>query len=143
MSFFQLVTLVKQDSAARLSPLERTKLNLITRVREQIVLAEDAAYAPMHKKRIKHADGTISVMEVPRRVKRWWYPKSDGSIELIVRVGARKLELAKGKDAISLKSFDDLVPTLTALIAAVQGGEFDALLSREGTDPAHQQWTRP
>ena len=53
MSFIQSLTIVKQDSATRMSPLERTKLKLIARVREQIQLAENAAYAPMHKKRIK------------------------------------------------------------------------------------------
>jgi hypothetical protein len=48
MSFIQSVTLVKQDVAARTSPLERKKLKLIERVREQIELAENAAYAPTH-----------------------------------------------------------------------------------------------
>ena len=131
MSFFQSVTLIKQDSASRMSPLERKKLKLIARVREQIELAENAAYAPMHKKRIKREDGTTAVLEVPKRLKRWWNNKADGSVELTVRVGARKLELAKGKDAIALKSVDEVVPTLNALITAVQSGEFDALLNKE------------
>ena len=131
MSFIQSLTLVKQDSATRMSPLERTKLKLIARVREQIQLAENAAYAPMHKKRIKREDGTVAVIEVPKRMKRWWYSKADGSVELTVRVGAKKLELAKGKDAIALKSVEEVVPTLTALVDAVQGGELDELLSKE------------
>jgi hypothetical protein len=131
MSFIQSVTLVKQDSAAHMSPLERKKLKLIARVREQIELAGNAAYAPIHKKRMKREDGTIAVIEVPKRMKRWWHSKADGSVELTVRVGAKKLELAKGKDAIVLKSSDEIVPTLMALIDAVQGGEFDALLNKE------------
>jgi hypothetical protein len=131
MSFIQSVTLVKQDVAARTSPLERKKLKLIERVREQIELAENAAYAPTHKKRIKREDGSTAVIEVPKRLKRWWSNKADGSVELTVRVGAKRLELAKGKDAIALKSKDEIVPTLNALIVAVQGGEFDALLSKE------------
>lgn len=131
MSFIQSVTLIKQDSASRMSPLERTKLKLVARAKEQIELAENAAYAPIHKKRIKREDGTIAVVEVPKRLKRWWYNKSDGSVELTVRVGAKKLELAKGKDAIALKSTDEVVPTLNALIEAVQSGELDALLTKE------------
>ena len=115
MSFIQSVTLIKQDSATRMSPLERTKLKLVARVREQIHLAENAAYAPMHKKRVKRDDGTTAVIEVPKRMKRWWYNKADGSVELTVRVGAKKLELAKGKDAIALKSVEEVVPTLTAV----------------------------
>ena len=131
MSFIQSVTLVKQDTAARVSPLERSKLKLLARAKEQIQLAEDPAFAPTHQKRIKRDDGTTAVVEVPKRIKRWWYTKADGSVELTVRMGARKLELAKGKDAIALKSADEVVPTLNALIEAVQGGELDALLSKE------------
>ncbi|MDA9049647.1 hypothetical protein N9K35_01670 [Pseudomonadales bacterium] len=135
MSFIQSVTLVKQDFASSKSPLERTKLKLVTRVREQIQLAENAAYAPMHKKRIKRDDGTTAVLEVPKRMKRWWYSKADGSVELTVRVGAKKLELAKGKDAIALKSVEDVVPTLNALVYAVQSGEFDLILKGMGSMP--------
>ncbi|GAB5412423.1 MAG: hypothetical protein Cons2KO_00260 [Congregibacter sp.] len=131
MSFIQSVTLVKQDVGARRSPLERKKLNLIARVHEQIELAQNPAYAPTHKKRVKREDGSAAVIEVPKRLKRWWSNKADGSAELTVRVGAKKLELAKGKDAIALKSADEVVPTLKALIEAVQGGELDALLSKE------------
>ena len=72
MSFIQSVTLIKQDSASRMSPLERKKLKLIARVREQIELAENAAYAPMDEKRIKREDGSTAVIEVPKRLKRWW-----------------------------------------------------------------------
>ena len=133
MSFIQSVTLVKQDVAARTSPLERKKLKLVARVREQIELAQNAAYAPMHNKRVKREDGTTVVLEVPKRLKRWWHSKADGSVELTVRVGAKKLEIAKGKDAIALKSADEVVPTLNALVEAVQSGEFDALLSKEVT----------
>jgi hypothetical protein len=131
MSFIQSVTLVKQDVAARTSPLERKKLKLVARVREQIELAQNAAYAPIHNKRVKREDGTTVVLEVPKRLKRWWHNKADGSVELTVRVGAKKLEIAKGKDAIALKSAEEVVPTLNALIEAVQSGEFDALLSKE------------
>lgn len=131
MSFIQSVTLVKQDSAARLSPLERKKLKLIARLKEQIELAQDPTYAPTHKKRIKRDHGTVAVVEVPKRMKRWWYNKADGSVELTVRVGARRLELAKGKDAIALKSADEVILTLNALIDAVQCGEFDGLLNNE------------
>jgi hypothetical protein len=131
MSFFQSVTLVKQDVEARVSPLERKKLKLIARVGEQIVLAEDAAYAPMHKKRVKLDDGSVATVEVPKRLKRWWVCKAECSVELTARAGAPKLGPAKDKDAIALKSSDEVVPTLNALIEAVQGGEFDALLNKE------------
>ena len=60
MWFIQSVTLIKQDSASRMSPLERKKLKLIARVREQIELVENAAYAPIHKKRVKREDGTTA-----------------------------------------------------------------------------------
>jgi len=52
----------------------------------------------------------------------------DGKVELVIRNGNKPLEVAKGKDAISLNSIAEVEPTFLALKQAVIDGEIDDLL---------------
>jgi len=129
MSFLQTLTLVKQTSNPQLSSLERKKRKLVQRISEQIELAKNPLFAPTIKKRVKRDDGTTAVVDVQKRMKRWWKTTANGAVELTLRDGNRVLELAKGKDAIALASKDEVQATLEAISQAVSEGEFDTLLS--------------
>ena len=52
-------------------------------------------------------------------------------MQLTVRYGSKPLEFAKGKNAIALKSKEDVEPTLRKLKLAVLGGEFDEMLAQQ------------
>ena len=129
MSFLQTLTLVKQSNNPQLSSLERKKRKLVQRISEQIELAKNPSFAPTIKKRVKRDDGTTAVVDVQKRMKRWWKTTANGAVELTLRDGNRVLELAKGKDAIALASKDEVQATLEAISQAVSEGEFDTLLS--------------
>ena len=47
---------------------------------------------------------------------------------MVVRYGARPLELAKGKRAIQIAEGQQIVDVIATLIAAVQAGELDAAM---------------
>ena len=129
MSFLQTLTLVKQSNNPQLSSLERKKRKLVQRISEQIELAKNPSFAPTIKKRVKRDDGTTAVVDVQKRMKRWWKTTANGEVELTLRDGNSVLELAKGKDAIALASKDEVQATLEAISQAVSEGEFDTLLS--------------
>ena len=48
-----------------------------------------------------------------------------------MRYGSKPLEFAKGKNAIALKSKEDVEPTLRKLKLAVLSGEFDEMLAQQ------------
>ena len=48
-----------------------------------------------------------------------------------MRYGSKPLEFAKGKNAIALKSKEDVEPTLRKLKLAVLDGEFDEMLAQQ------------
>ena len=54
-----------------------------------------------------------------------------GAVQLTVRYGSKPLEFAKGKNAIALKSKEDVEPTLRKLKLAVLAGEFDEMLAQQ------------
>ncbi len=72
--------------------------------------------------------GLRKSVEVPKRVKAWWFTADNGKTTIRVRYGARSLELAKGKYAVEIASHTDLVPTLEFIKTAIEAGELDAQL---------------
>jgi len=65
-------------------------------------------------------------VEMPKRVRPWWFVTDTGKLALSVRYGVKVLELAKGKVAVEVGSEKDLVPTLELIKRAVEAGELDA-----------------
>ena len=75
-------------------------------------------------------DGEKKRVEVAKRLKRWWSKDADGKVVLVVRWGARLLELQGDKTAIVVGDATKLVPTLDKLVAAVRAGELDPAIEK-------------
>ncbi len=72
------------------------------------------------------ATGLTKTVEVPKRVKQWWWTTDNGKVCLSIRYGAKLLELSKGKAACEVGSGDELVAALETIKTAVEQGELDA-----------------
>lgn len=116
-------------------PLSRARGRLLEQLAEQQELAratlEGTAYQP--PKRIalrKNAEGERIRIEVPRRVRKNFYPDQAGAYQFVMRIGlgARLLELQPGKPAINVSTLDKLPGLIDSLIAAVRAGELDPML---------------
>jgi hypothetical protein len=59
----------------------------------------------------------------------WWFTGTDGTLCLQVRYGVQVIEIAKGKNTITVASSEELVPTLNLIKQAVEAGELDKLLA--------------
>jgi hypothetical protein len=68
----------------------------------------------------------IKTLEVPRRVKPWWWISESGKVCVSIRYGSKVLELSKGKAAVEVANPDELASTLEAVRRAVEAGELDA-----------------
>lgn len=104
---------------------------LIAKIWEQTQLAkaqqEGSTFAPVIFRSVKNVDtGERTTTEVTKRVRPWWWTADNGKVCLNVKYGSKVLELAKGKAAIEVGTFNDLVSTLDILKAAVAAGELDA-----------------
>ncbi|MFA9217241.1 MAG: DUF6641 family protein [Sphingomonadaceae bacterium] len=88
---------------------------------------DGSVYAPTRMRTVKdQTSGESKRIEMPKRVKPWWFTDDSGKLCLVVKYGTKPLELAKGKVAIELSKQEDLIPTLETLKAAVSAGELDA-----------------
>ena len=131
MSFLNQVELSLYKPNTQRSPIAGRREKLAFKLEEQLKLVSDSTYQPTKIVWSSDSDGNQHKVEQPKRIKRWWIELDGGSVQLTVRYGSKPLLFAKGKNAIALKSKEDVEPTLRKLKLAVLAGEFDEMLAQQ------------
>ena len=109
-------------------PVVHRRNKLITRLNQQIALAQDPNFALTRQKWVEGENGK-ELRETKKRVRPWWrVADASGNVVLSIRYGAKPIEFEKGKAAIMVGKKEQLIPTIETVIAAVEGGELDAVI---------------
>ncbi len=74
--------------------------------------------------------GLRKQIEVPKRIREWWFRNEQGKVCVAIKYGTRVLELAKGKHSIEVGSADELIKALELVKQAVELGELDQQLEQ-------------
>jgi len=127
LSQLKLTAAVKPRS---LPDVQQRRNKLIHRIWEQVELAraqiEGRIWTTTRYRSVKDPDtGLRKQLEVPKRVRPWWFVADDGTVCINIRYGTKPLELVKGKTGIVVSSADDVVRTLELVKQAVAAGELD------------------
>ena len=115
-----------------LAPIVHRRNKLIEKLWEQLQLARAKQsgddYAPLKDKRVKDVDGITRSIQVPKRIKPWWFMADNGKLCLSIYYGAKTLELAKGKSAAEVANIDEVIDVLELLKVETAAGTFDAAI---------------
>ena len=120
------------DKKPRNMPVIVVRRNkLAAKLWEQIQLAKsqiDGTPFVIHKFRsVRDPEtGVKKQVEVPKRIKPWWFQSEAGKVCIAIRYGSYTLELAKGMSSIEVASAADLIKTLEVIKTAVEAGELDS-----------------
>ena len=121
--------LVSATRATHISPVMQRRQKLIAKIDEQIEMAQAAAngtvFTSTKFKNIVNAEGVTEYKQVAKKVRAWYWKNDAGKWNLVVRYGARIIELSKGKNSIELLSEADVIPTLELLKTIISNGELD------------------
>ena len=132
MSTLATLKFVSVTKPTKLPTVVQRRNKLSDKLWEQIQLAEakstGTTYAPLKSKRLKDFEGNIKILNIPKRIKPWWFISGNGKLCLVLRYGSKILEMAPGKTAIELDKLNELIPTLHKIKLAVEGGELDSLI---------------
>lgn len=79
------------------------------------------------------ATGLKKQVEMPKRVRPWWFISEAGKVCLNIRYGSRTLEIAKGKTSVEVDNPNALVKALEIIKNAVEIGELDAQIEEAST----------
>ena len=70
--------------------------------------------------------GLKKQIEMPKRIREWWFKNELGKVCFCVKYGSRPLELAKGKHSVEVGNPAELVKALELVKSAVEAGELDS-----------------
>ena len=129
MSTLNALKLSTAKKTLNTTPVVHRRNKLGKKLWEQIQLAQahlaGKQFTTTRFQTVRDDDGVRRSVEVPKRVRAWWWNSDNGKIALNVRYGARVVELAKGKSTIEVAAPTDLIPTLELIKKAVEAGELD------------------
>jgi hypothetical protein len=115
--------------STHISPVLARRNKIVRRIWEQMQLAkaqaEGGTFAPVRAKTVTDSEGLRRSVDMPKRVRPWWWTADSGKLALTIRYGAKVIELAKGKATIEIASKAELIPTLELIKKAVEAGELD------------------
>jgi hypothetical protein len=111
--------------------IELRRRKLSTKLWEQIQLAKSqidgTPFVVMKFRSLVDRDtGLRKQVELPKRIKPWWFVSDSGKVCFSVRYGSWTIELAKGKPSVEVTSAEDLVRVIETVKKAVEAGELDA-----------------
>jgi hypothetical protein len=132
MSTIASLKLSATKKSQAMNPAAHRRNKLCKKLWEQIQLAqahlEGKEFTITRFRTVTDQDGLRRSVELPKRVRAWWWNGDNGKIALNVRYGAKVVEIAKGKSTIEIATHTDLIPTLELLKRAVEAGELDIQL---------------
>ncbi len=131
MSYLSKLNTVPLKKRQGMSPVEVRRTKLVAKLEEQLAMASAAAegrsFAVTKSAWGKDAEGNRVRIQRDKKLTAWWW-QDGGAISLVVRYGAKPLELAKGKRAVSVPNIAALPEVILTLISAAQSGELDAAI---------------
>lgn len=116
--------------------VRRNKLSnkLFEQIKLATALRDGNTYAPLRLRSVRDRDtGEIKRMELPKRIRQWWFTADNGKVCVHIKYGSKTLELGgKGKNSVEVANGDELIKVLETIKSAVEAGELDIQLESAG-----------
>jgi hypothetical protein len=133
VSYLSKLNVTQLKKPQSLTPAEHRRMKLVVKLEEQLALAQAQAegkrYLVTKPSWSRDEAGNKVRVQRERMVKAWWWQDGEG-LCLVVRYGARIMELSKGKRAITVNTPAMLPGALNTLIAATKAGELDTAIEQ-------------
>jgi hypothetical protein len=131
MSALGTLKLVAAKKPQHLPAIQLRRNKLSNKLWEQIQLAKSQItgqpFVVTRFRSVKDPEsGLRKQIEMPKRIRPWWFVTESGKVCVSIRYGSWTLELAKGKPSVEVASASDLVIALETIKQAVEAGELDA-----------------
>ncbi len=137
MSSLANLNLVADIKQRHMAVIQVRRNKLSSRLWEQLMLAKSQIDGtPFVVTRFRsytdRETGQRKQIEIPKRLKPWWFVSEEGKVCFSVKYGSQILELAKGKMSVQVDSAADLVKAIEQLKKAVEEGALDAQIEQAG-----------
>lgn len=128
MSVLKSLSFVAVPKSNAGDPKLARRNKFIVQLMQQRELAKDEGYTVARQKWVKQEDGRRQLVDLPKRVKRWWRVDGSGNCYLILKYGNKVVAPMPDRGAIAVGDKAKLGEVLDAVIAAAKAGELDAAI---------------
>lgn len=134
MPILDTLKLTTAKKARFAPPILVRRRKLASKLWEQIQLAKShvqgtAFTVTKYKSMVDKTTGLRKQVELPKRLKSWWFTNEQGKLCVSIRYGTQLIELAKGKYSIEVADEQALITVLETVKKAVEVGELDAQIN--------------
>ena len=134
MPILDALKLTTAKKARYAPPILVRRRKLASKLWEQIQLAKSqidgsAFVVKKYRSVVDKETGLRKQVELPKRLKAWWFVNEGGKLCVSIRYGTQLIELAKGKYSIEVADEQALIAALEAVKQAVEMGELDAQIN--------------
>ena len=138
MSTLNKLNLTNAVKPNAMPAIQHRRNKLSTKLWEQIQLAKSQVSGePFQVTRFRsvrdQATGLKKQVEMPKRVRPWWFISEEGKVCLNIRYGSRTLEISKGKPSVEVDNPNALIKALEVIKNAVEIGELDQQIEEAST----------
>lgn len=131
MSALDSLKLITAKKPTHIPAIVFRRNKLSNKLWEQIQLAKSqidgSPFVVTKFKSIKDKEtGLRRQVEIPKRIREWWFRNDAGKVCVSVKYGTKVIELAKGKHSVEVENAQALVKALETIKSAVEQGELDA-----------------
>jgi len=131
MSTLETLKLTTAKKPTHIPAIVFRRNKLSSKLWEQIQLAKShidgTPFVVTKFKSVKDKEtGLRRQVEIPKRIREWWFKNDAGKVCVSVKYGTKVIELAKGKHSVEVDSAQNLVKALELVKQAVEAGELDA-----------------
>ena len=128
MSALKGLQLVAVPKSFNSDPKLARRNKFLAQLEQQLALAKDENFVMRKHRWIKQEDGSKQLLEVPKRIKRWWRTDAKGDCFFILRYGNKLVPISDGKSAIAVGERANLAKVIEMVISATRDGELDAAI---------------
>ena len=130
MSSLSSLKFVQAKRPTQMPAVQVRRNKLIGKLHHQIQLAKalsrGESYAPLRLRSFKDKyTQETKKLEVPMRVRQWWFVAENGNVVLQVKYGSKVIDIQKGKNSIEVKDGNHLIDVLESIKNATLAGELD------------------
>ena len=135
MSKLATLKLIQAKRPSQLAPVIVRRHKLSKKIWEQVQLVKatlegNTYHTTRYRTVVDPSTGLNKSIEMPKRVKQWWWTADTGKVCLTIRYGAKQINLNKDKNAVEVTGLDDLIPVLEQIKLAVEAGELDTQIEQ-------------
>lgn len=131
MSTLETLKLTTAKKPTHIPAIVFRRNKLSNKLWEQIQLAKSqidgTPFVVTKFKSVKDKEtGLRKQVEIPKRIREWWFRNDAGKVCVSVKYGTKVIELAKGKTSVEVENATALIKALEQIKMAVEAGELDA-----------------